>query len=244
MMQPAARDDNFPDPLDLLADCINRNDGLAWEAFLARYRPLIRRVFGARADAAHAEEFLDWFPGWFYGRRVHSAYRACLRAQAAGCCHESGTAAAFLDNYLAACIASGVGDFFRERAAPRGTTAALDSLAAPAEPRWGEVERVESALDQLPPEIRVPFRLRYWHTLGPLRQAEAEWVAQVADCGANEIRQLIDEEARANQELDFPLDAHFIGQLLRLQPRPDGSFNSIVDQRVRRARDRLRHLLS
>jgi hypothetical protein len=106
------------------------------------------------------------------------------------------------------------------------------------------VERLEAALEQLPPEIRVPFRLRYWHALGPLRRAEEEWVAQVAGSDPDEVHRLVAEEARENQEAEYPLGATFIGRLLRLAPRADGSFNSIVDQRVRRARDRLRDLLS
>jgi DNA-directed RNA polymerase specialized sigma24 family protein len=233
------------DPLALLADSINRNDGPAWEAFLTRYRPLIRRVFAARAGAAHADEFLDWFPGWFYhGQRVHAAYRSCLRAQADGRCPDPETVASFLENYLAKCVASALADFFKESASPQIAPAMLDSLATPSVSRMGEVERVEAALEQLPPEIRVPFRLRYWHSLRPLRRAEEEWVAQVAGCGPDEVRRRIDQKARANQELDYPLDATFIGRLLRLQPRADGSYNNIVDQRVRRARDRLRKLLS
>src|SRR5262245_25248966 len=119
-MEPTTPDDPPPDPLDLLADCINRNDGPAWEAFLARYSPLIRRVFAAHADAARADEYLDWFPGWFYRRRVHAVYRACLRAQADGRCPDPGAVGAFLENYLAVCVASGVADFFRELADPRG----------------------------------------------------------------------------------------------------------------------------
>jgi len=235
--------DPFPDPLNLLADCINRNDGPAWEAFLTRYRPLIRRVFAAHADVARAEEYLDWFPGWFYGRRVHAIYRACVQAQAEGRCPNPGAAVAFLENYLAACAASGVADFFRERAAPRGGPAALEGLAAPTASARDEVERVEAALEQLPPEIRVPFRLRYWHALGPLRRAEEEWVAQAAGSDPDEVHRVIAEEAGENQEAEYPLGATFIGRLLRLSPRADGSFNSIVDQRVRRARDRLRDLL-
>jgi DNA-directed RNA polymerase specialized sigma24 family protein len=199
-MEPTKLDAPPPDPLDLLADCINRNDGAAWEAFLARYQPLIRRVFVARADAARADEFLDWFPGWlFSGQKVHAAYRACLRAQADGRCPDAGTAAAFLENYLAACVASGVGDFFRERAAPRRVPAALDSLAAPAASSRDEVERMEGALDQLPPDIRVPFRLRYWHALGPLQRAEEEWIAQATGSGADEVHRLIAEEAQARR---------------------------------------------
>jgi hypothetical protein len=243
-MESETPDDPPRDPLDLLADCINRNDGPAWERFLARYRPLIQRVFAAHADGARADEFLDWFPGWCYGQRVHAVYRACLRAQADGRFPDPDAAAAFLENYLAACVASGVADFFRERAKPRGSPAALEGLAAPTVSSRDEVERVEAALEQLPPEIRVPFRLRYWHALGPLRRAEEEWVAQVAGGDPDEVHRLIAQEAGANQEAEYPLDAAFIGRLLRLAPRADGSFNSIVDQRVRRARDRLRDLLS
>src|SRR5262245_16088045 len=128
-MPPAAPDDR-PDSLELLADCINTNDGPAWEAFLAHYRPLIRRVFGTRASAEHADEFLDWFPGWFYGRRAHAAYLACTRAQTDGRCPDPGKTTGFLENYLAACIASAVGDFFRERAAP---PLLPESLKTPAE---------------------------------------------------------------------------------------------------------------
>jgi hypothetical protein len=120
----------------------------------------------------------------------------------------------------------------------------LESIAAPAATSREEIERVEAALDQLPPDIRVPFRLRYWHALGPLQQAEEEWVAQVSSGDPDEIHRVIGEEAQANQEAEFPLGAAFIGRLLQLEPRADGSYNSIIDQRVRRARDRLRTLLS
>src|SRR5947209_2952713 len=139
-MQSAAQDDPSPDPLELLADCINRNDGPAWAAFLARYRPLIRQVFCAHAAAAHAEEFLDWFPGWLYGRRIHRVHLSCLRAQEDGRCQDPKAIREFLDNYLAACISkSAVGDFFREHPAPRGTPAALDLLSAAAEPSGEDV---------------------------------------------------------------------------------------------------------
>ena len=210
----------------------------------ARFRPLIQRVFAAHSGTASLDEYLEWFPGWFYGRKVHAVYRACLRAQADGRCPDAGTAAAYIENYLANCVVSGKADFFRERAASPGSRAALDCLAAPPASSREDVDRVKAALEQLPPEIRVPFRLRYWHALGPLRQAEEEWVAHIVGIDADEVHRLIATEAGANQEAEYPLDAGFIGRLLRLTPRADGSFNSIVDQRVRRVRDRLRNLLS
>jgi hypothetical protein len=58
LMPPTAPDD-VPDPLVLLADCINTNDGPAWEAFLRHYRSLIQRGFGARGAGVDAAGFLD-----------------------------------------------------------------------------------------------------------------------------------------------------------------------------------------
>jgi hypothetical protein len=236
--------DDFPDPLELLADCVNRNDAPSWEAFLRLYRALIRKVFVSRAAAVHADEFLDWFPGWFFGRRVHAAYLACTRAQVEGRCPDRAAAAAFLENYLATCVATAAADFFREQATPRRASTVLEAVPGAAPPADDEFGAVAAALDELPPEIRVPFRLRYWKALQPLPDAEAEWVARAAGCGATEVRRRIAQEAELNAAQEFPLSATFIGELLRLAPRADGSYNSVIDQRVRRARDRLRERLT
>jgi DNA-directed RNA polymerase specialized sigma24 family protein len=137
-----------------------------------------------------------------------------------------------------------VGDFYRERAAPKRAREPLEALAAPDPPSREDAAQVASALGRLPPEIRVPFRLRYRNVLGPLPPAEVDWVAQAAGLGPEEVRRRIDQELQSNVGREFPLSAAFIDELLQLQPRPRGAYSSVVDQRVRRARDRLRELLS
>lgn len=244
-MVPQPPEDGPGDPLELLEACIASNDEPAGQAFLARFRPLIRRAFVARTGVAHVEEFVEWFPGWFYSsRRIHALAARCERERQSGNCPDQASLVALVENYVVTCIQNtGVPEFFRERGQQHGGSDGLENVAASAEPYW-DAEGLRAALNQLPPEIRVPFRLRYWHALGPLPQAEVEWIGAQTGITAKEVHSQVEQEAAANQELEFPLSAAFIGQLLGLQARVDGSYNSIVDQRVRRARDRLRTLLS
>ncbi len=243
-MEPTTPDHSPSDPLDLLADCINRNDGPAWDAFLARFRPLIQRVFAAHSGTASLDEYLEWFPGWFYGRKVHAVYRACLRAQADGRCPDAGTAAAYVENYLANCVVSGKADFFRERRRLAGVPCGAGLSGCTARVLSGGCGSRESRAGataagnprSLPPAVLA-------RTRSPAASRGRMGRPHVG-IDADEVHRLIATEAGANQEAEYPLDAGFIGRLLRLTPRADGSFNSIVDQRVRRVRDRLRDLLS
>lgn len=228
--------------LDLWAACINTNDNAAWAAFRARYHELVRRVFAAYARSSRPNEFIEWLPGWLYvGHKLHFGYRAYLRQLEAGASAD----ATYLENYLAACVRSAVADFFNEQAGPART------FEPPVDPtsgtRWEEVyediARLRTVLDRLQMEIRVPFRLRYYHVLGPLTDDEADWTARQTGRDASEIRRRIDDSARQTQGREFPLDADFIGQLLNIEPRASGGYHSIIDQRVRRARVRIRELL-
>jgi hypothetical protein len=231
--------------------CIVQNTDEAWRGFFVTYGDLIRRAFLAAAGPSDWDEFQSWFPGWlFWKRKLHSAYRALLQKVNTGECPTPETQAGYLGNYLAGIVRTALADFHKDRTA-RETTRDPQLLAqtegpgppVPASPGGDLALHVRSALAKLQPELRVPLVLKEYDALGPLSEEDLHWTANLSGRPAPEVRGAIDAEAGHHRGRRFPLSSAFIGRLLGIEPGPDGRC-STVDQRVRRARLRVRTLVA
>jgi hypothetical protein len=229
-------------PADLLAileRCIIENSDEAWSGFLFAFGPLIRRVYHAHADSAVFSDFESWFPGWlFYERKLHFAYRG-LQAKVHGReCLTVEDKEKYLSNYFASIVRAAVAEFARERH-PKAEAQAPESIfAAIPAPQPGDGQELHNdileALQHLPPELRVPFWLRYYAALGPLTATDTAWAADQIGVSAERVAEMVLQEADANRRHQKPLSSEFIGSLLNIPPCTDGRY-STVDQRVRRA---------
>jgi hypothetical protein len=236
------------EPQAILERCITENSDAAWTAFLCAFGPLIRRVYHTHADARNFADFESWFPGWlFYARKLHSAYRGLQAKVQSRECLTVESQDQYLANYFASIVRSAVAEFARERY-PQTESQAPESFLAtiPAAPLEGGQElhnEILDALQHLPPELRVPFWLRYYAVLGPLTARDTAWVADQVGLAVERITEMVLHEADANRRHQKPLSSEFIGSLLNISPCTDGRY-STVDQRVRRAIVRIREHLA
>jgi DNA-directed RNA polymerase specialized sigma24 family protein len=185
------------------------------------------------------------------GQRLESAHAWLEQKVRDGQCPTASDQEHALRNYLQQTVRSGVGDFFRERSgrsmATRSQRHLRDDTAQSLPARSDRISAVDQErlselrghLDSLPPSLRVPFRLRYYGACGPLPPEDLRWVAEQSGLLAEEVEERIRGELQDHQGAEFPLGAEFIGALLDIPPAADGRFTT-VDQRVSRARQRLR----
>lgn len=240
--------DNTETLQHILERCITENTSEAWSGYFEAFGSLIQRVYHARADAGRFSEFESWFPGWLYcERKLHAAYRALRRKVESGSCSTRDAEDLYIRNYMARIVRSAVAEFACER---RQNTEFLVSESfldrIPAAPPVGENDLgkiVLEALQHLPPDLRVPFRLRYYSVLGPLDSPDIAWVAAQSGASAGYVAKMIMQEADANRLHQKPLSSEFIGSLLSIPPCADGRY-STVDQRVRRSIVRIRDHLA
>jgi DNA-directed RNA polymerase specialized sigma24 family protein len=235
-------------PQEILERCLVENSSDAWEVFLAEYASVIRRVYHAHAEAAGFAEFEPWFPGWLYHeRKLHSAYRALQAKIRSGECLTLASQQHYLANYLATIVRAAAAEFCHERRATAGgqvPDAVLSAIPAAAPPLARELEgRVLAVLPHLPPDVRIPFWLRYYQVFGPLAAEDAGWVAERSGLTADRVAEVIARESEAHRSHRKPLSSEFIGSLLDIPPCGDGKY-STVDQRVRRAILRIREHLA
>jgi hypothetical protein len=235
-------------PRELLERCIVENSSAAWETFLAEHASVVRRVYHAHAGAGGFLEFETWFPGWLYHeRKLHAAYRALQTKIGSGECQTLASQDHYLANYLAAIVRAAVAEFCHERkavAARQVPDAVLSAVPAAASPPDRDLQgRILAVLPDLPPDLRIPFWLRYFQVFGPLPARDAAWVAERSGMTADGVAQAIAHEAEAHSSHQKPLSSEFIGSLINIPPCADGKY-STVDQRVRRAIVRIRDHLA
>lgn len=237
-----------PDLQTILERCVTENSNEAWTLFFSAFGPLIRRVYHAHADAISFSEFEPWFSGWLYcERKLHAAYRALRAKVDSGECLTPDNQDRYLANYLATVVRAAAAEFHRERrpVAPcQAPDAVLSAVPAAQSESDRELQsRVLAVLPRLPPELRVPFWLRYYQVFGPLPPEDAAWVAERSGLTADRVAEAVAQEAEAHRAHRKPLSSEFIGSLLDIAPCADGKY-STVDQRVRRAILRIREYLA
>jgi hypothetical protein len=233
------------DLCNLLERCIVCRDDAAWRSFLLRFESLVRAVLAAARSTLRPEEFLDWFPGHLYEhRKVQALYLALLGKIEGGECPTAAQQETFVRNYLALVIRSALGDWYRQHRDFPQAGQDLKDHPGPQAPvaREDGMEEVRSALLQLDAELRIPFWLRHYRALGPLTDDDANLVAGQTGSTAEEVARRIEQEASRHPDHQMPLSSRFIGTLLGLPPLSNGKY-AAVDQRVRRAYDRLRSML-
>jgi DNA-directed RNA polymerase specialized sigma24 family protein len=230
-----------------------------WAELLGALDDLVVGTFRGSAPPhqSHlAGEFQAWLPGWLMeGQRLESAHAWLEGKVQDGSCPAADDQERALRGYLQQAVRSGVGDFFRERSGrSAGARSQLPLRDEAAEALQARPDRISAAdqerlsqlrqhLDGLPPSLRVPFRLRYYGACGPLPPEDLRWAAEQSGLPAEEVQSRVQAELQAHQGAEFPLGADFIGALLHIPPAADGRFTT-VDQRVSRARQRLRELLT
>mgnify|MGYP005848732631 CR=1 FL=1 len=236
------------DVQEILERCIVENSDDAWAKFLATFGPLVRRVYHAHADPAGFREFESWFPGWLYHtRKLHAAYRALQGKVGSGECLTLASRQHYLANYLATVVRAAVAEYCRERRplTPRQVPdAVLSAVPEVATSDAGDLQRsICSFLPHLPPDLRIPFWLRYFQVFGQLSSEDVAWVAERSGLTAQQVEEAVAQEADAHSSRHKPLSSEFIGFLLNIPPCGDGRY-STVDQRVRRAIVRIREHLA
>ncbi|GIW89994.1 MAG: hypothetical protein KatS3mg109_0426 [Pirellulaceae bacterium] len=237
-----------PDFQAILERCITENSNDAWTLFFSAFRALIRRVYHAHGDAVSFPEFECWLPGWlYYERKLHAAYRALRAKVDSGECSTPVTQERYLANYLATIIRAAAAEFHRERRSdfprqvPDADLSAVPAAESPPDPDMQG--RVLAVLPLLPPDLRIPFWLRYYRVFGPLTPEDAAWVAERSGMTAKRVTEAVAREAEMHRSRRKPLSSEFIGSLLGIAPCGDGEY-STVDQRVRRAILRIREQLA
>lgn len=226
--------------------CLVRSDDEAWRDFFTVAERLIEGAFLKRGQRNDFHEFRQWFQGWLFSeRKLHSAYRALTSKTDSGELATDESQEAYLSNYLANVVRSGVSEFYEERASGEHPEAeeARREASGEASQREDRRARVVESLAQLPPEIRVPFWLKYYHVCGLPTTDDISWIAEQTGMSPREITNLVQDEAADRLEQKYPLSSAFIGGLLGIPATVDGSY-AAVDQRVRRALLRLRQSLS
>ena len=220
-----------------------------WTDLFAGAEQLIRGGFvSAGGTPRDLDEFLNWFSGWlFVERKLHALIRSIAKKEETGECPDAESQDSFACNYLVQIVTSGMADFYRERQ-PRENRVDPLELSQRVHEGVGRRESVESDVDEvrqalvgLPPDIRIPFRLKYYASFGPLPPDEEQWVSDRSVLAGESVVRTVDEEFNRNQERTFPLSSEFIGELLGIPPSPTGG--NKVDQRIHRVRIELRKIL-
>ena len=244
LLRDSEMTDHFESLQHLLERCITENTSEAWSGFFSAFRSLIQRVYHAHADAQRVPEFESWLPGWlYYERKLHAAYRAVRRKVESGDCKDADAEDLYIRNYIARIVRSAIAEFAREQR-PKTESLAPESFldTIPAAPHEGGEELhtgILEALQRFPPELRIPFWLRYYAVFGPLSGTDEGWVTVQTGLPADRIAEMLLQQADANPRHQKPLSSEFIGSLLNIPPCTDGRY-STVDQRVRRAIVRIR----
>ncbi len=236
-----------PDFQAILERCITENSNEAWTLFFSAFGPLIRRVYQAHSESISFSEFEPWLPGWlYYERKLHAAYRALRAKVDSGECSTPDDQDRYLANYLATIVRAAAAEFHCERrpvALRQVPNVILNAVTAAQSPPDSEMlHRVLAILPRLPPDLRIPFWLRYYQVFGPLTAEDAAWVAERSGLTVDRVAEVVAKEAEKHRSYKKPLNSEFIGQLLDIRPCADGRY-STVDQRVRRAILRIRELL-
>jgi hypothetical protein len=239
---------NVRDLKAILEHCITENSNEAWTLFLSTFGPLVRRVYHAHADAKGYSHFESWFPGWlYYERKLHAAYRGLQTKIQRGECPTLESQERYLTNYFATIVRTAVAEFAHQESAKVGghySAFVLFSMPAPSSVTERDLyDQIRTVLSDLPPELRVPFWLRYYSVFGPLSETDAAWVAEKRGLSVGDITLMVLQEASANFHRQKPLSSEFIGSLLNIRPSADGRY-STVDQRVRRTILRIRESLT
>jgi hypothetical protein len=119
----------------------------------------------------------DLVPGWLYHeRKLHAAYRALQTKIHTGKCLTLASQQQYLANYFASIVRAATAEFCLERSSrvarqvPDAVLSAIPEIAAPnTDVLQG---RILSVLPRLPPDLRVPFWLRYFRVFGPLSETD------------------------------------------------------------------------
>jgi DNA-directed RNA polymerase specialized sigma24 family protein len=230
--------------------CVLHGPSGPWQDLLYDLRIDIRSAFTiSGCTASELDEFSDWFGGWLFAeRKLQSLLRAVERKQQSGECTTSESREKYARNYLFDIIKTAKAEYYRERASkeqlvdPRdleGDQAVSISVKDVNAPK---LEAIRQALASLPESIRIPFRLKNYDALGPLTDEETQWISTQSGTTVAVVTHTIEREFDQNRDRKFPLSSEFIGDLLSIAAAADGR-NTAVDQRVSRARRRVRQVL-
>ncbi len=225
----------------LLRRCVLEGRAGPWAELLSKVDQIVRGGFlSAGGTPADLAEFLGWFPGWLFEERKLQALIRSLRAKLeTGETPDADSQDAFASNYFARIVASAKADFFREKQPrerpvdPHAISGVVPTAAGRTESVAVSVDEIKWALLELPFEIRIPFRLKYYASVGPLLPDEGQWISDRSGQESSAVVRLVDEEFNSNLGRAFPLSSEFIGELLGILPSLTGK-NTTVDQRISR----------
>ena len=230
--------------------CVVEGRSGPWTDLISGAEQIIRSAFiSAGGTPRDLEEFLDWFSGWlFHERKLPALIRSLAKKEETGECLDTESQDAFTCNYFVRIVASGKAEFHAEKQ-PREKPVDPLVLSQRVDETVDRTESIESNLDDvkqaiagLPPEIRIPFRLKYYAACGPLASEEEQWISERSSPAGESVARIVDQEFNDHRERKYPLSSEFIGELLGIPPSPTGR-NTTVDQRVTRALAKLREIL-
>jgi len=246
---------NFDDILFLLQCCIIHIENTAWDEFLQRFTPITKKSCRI-SDHNQRKDFLSWFPGWLIqAGKLPIAYRKLKTLIDNGELSTSDDQIEWFKSYFTHIVRSGVSAYFKElnMAIGKNTAVSLDNELGtssttlhnqikddrPTPPQQLQIEedkvRLTNALSQLEPSYRVPFVLTCCHDF--LTDEDVAWISDQCGYPPSQVESLIENELLLNTRKKYPLSAPFIGALINIG-------NDAVAQRVRRARVKLRELIS
>ena len=200
-------------------------------------------------EGSDPKSFCDWFYGWLLEKRkLHSAYRALCKKIDAGECAGLESQISYFENYLANIVNSARSEFISDT--PKESLLQDSETDKPkisasqdsSEKRDDDKKRLQDASEQLSPQLRVPFVLKYYQVFGCPNETDIAYISSETGRPEDEIVEAIETEAQQSQGNTYPLSSAFIGDLLGLYPSP-GSGYAAVDQRTRRALHRIKELL-
>lgn len=234
------------DEIAVIELCLVQGDDAAWRAFMVSFEPVLRQAHAPAGRGMKYDEFASWFPGWLFEKRgLHSAYVALRRRIDAGECGTRELQVTFLRGYVVKLVRTAIADMYRtdrrplppearERLYPDQTDRCLEAE---------QLDQLRSALLSLEPQLRIPFWLRHYRALGPLSPEDLEFVSRKSGLPPDQIQEELESQARENANRVQPITSETMGILLDLPPDANGKYVA-VDQRVRRARTRLRAMLA
>lgn len=232
----------------LIQRCIFDGRSGPWPELLSLAEDLIRSCFlSAGGQPSDLDAFADWLPGWiFEGRKLHALWRNLDGAIRTGRCATMEEREAITRNYLAKIIHSGRADFYRERHSaiavcdPSNLTEIMEQdefLFRSELNAWSR--QIRQALLSLTPDLRIPFRLKYYAACGPLSEEEVAWISAQSGASPEDILGRVDSTFARNEGRTFPFSSAFVCELLGIDA-PTDKAGKMIDQRICRVRSALR----
>jgi DNA-directed RNA polymerase specialized sigma24 family protein len=240
---------SFDNIIFLLQCCIIYAENNAWKEFFERFTPIIQKTCNI-TDYNKRKEFINWFSGWLIpSGKLQIVYKKLKATIDSGELSSSKDQNEWFKSYFTHIVRSGISVYFKELNMSIGEKKTIsidneinyyqitDSNPTPLQQIQIDEDKklLKETLHQLDSSYRVPFVLTCCNDF--LTDEDIAWISDQCDISPFKVKNLIEKEQLLNTQKKHPIAAPFIGTLINIGP-------DAVAQRVRRARIKLRNLLS